>query len=167
MKELRAERGIPMKEAARQLEVPYTTYVNYEKGFREPNSEMLIKIASFYNCSVDYLIGKSAERISDDVLDQAGEADQFLLELMGNLYETQKLQALIDAGRTEEARALLASHVSSEQAEMYANMSFRMSDKDPQVSAILACTEQLNAQGLERLQQYAEDLVDSGKYQKG
>ena len=37
--ELRAEKGISMKEAARLLNMPYTTYVNYEKGTREPNSE--------------------------------------------------------------------------------------------------------------------------------
>lgn len=51
MKELREERGITMKEAASTLDMPYTTYVNYEKGVREPNSETLIKIADFYNTS--------------------------------------------------------------------------------------------------------------------
>lgn len=51
MKELREERGITMKEAASTLDMPYTAYVNYEKGVREPNSETLIKIADFYNTS--------------------------------------------------------------------------------------------------------------------
>ena len=53
MQELRQERGISMKDAARALEMPYTTYVNYEKGTREPNSETLINIANFYNTSID------------------------------------------------------------------------------------------------------------------
>ena len=60
--QLRAEKGISMKETARQLNMPYTTYVNYEKGTREPNSETLILLAKFYNVSIDYLIG----RISTD-----------------------------------------------------------------------------------------------------
>lgn len=51
-----------MKEAARGLGIPYTTYVGYEKGDREPNSEMLIKIASFFSVSVDYLICRSDDR---------------------------------------------------------------------------------------------------------
>jgi len=63
LSELRTEKGISMKEAARLLNMPYTTYVNYEKGTREPNSETLIALANFYNTSVDYMIGKSSERI--------------------------------------------------------------------------------------------------------
>lgn len=62
MQQLRKEKQISMKEAARLLNIPYTTYVGYEKGDREPNSEMLIKIASFFSVSVDYLISKSDDR---------------------------------------------------------------------------------------------------------
>lgn len=66
MRELREEIGISMKEAARQLKMPYTTYVNYEKGFREPNSETLIDIADFFDTSIDYLLFKSNVRHSVD-----------------------------------------------------------------------------------------------------
>ena len=55
-----------MKDAARGLDIPYTTYVGYEKGEREPNSEMLIKIASFFKVSVDYLICRSNTKIDDN-----------------------------------------------------------------------------------------------------
>ena len=65
MRELREEIGISMKEAARQLKMPYTTYVNYEKGFREPNSETLIDIADFFDTSIDYLLFKSNVRHSE------------------------------------------------------------------------------------------------------
>ncbi len=76
IKTLREKKGINMTQAARALQIPYTTYVNYEKGEREPNAEMLIKIAGFYGVSVDYLIGRSdRERplllppvITDDVV---------------------------------------------------------------------------------------------------
>jgi repressor LexA len=62
MRELRKENGISMKEAARRLQMPYTTYVNYEKGMREPNSETLIRIAEFYKTSIDYLLCNSERR---------------------------------------------------------------------------------------------------------
>ena len=76
IKTLREKKGINMTQAARALQIPYTTYVNYEKDEREPNTEMLIKIAGFYGVSVDYLIGRSdRERpqllppvITDDVV---------------------------------------------------------------------------------------------------
>ena len=60
LQQLRVEKSISMKEAARQLNMPYTTYVNYEKGTREPNSETLILLAKFYNVSIDYLIGRTS-----------------------------------------------------------------------------------------------------------
>lgn len=57
--ELRVKMGLSMKEAASRLEMPYTTYVNYEKGTREPNSETLIKLSRFFETTIDYLLGKS------------------------------------------------------------------------------------------------------------
>ena len=56
--QLRKSMGLNMKEAAEKLGLPYTTYVSYEKGDREPNSEMLIRLAEFFKTSVDYLLGR-------------------------------------------------------------------------------------------------------------
>lgn len=92
MKELRQERGITMKDAAQQLDLPYTTYVNYEKGTREPNSETLIQIANFYNTSIDYLLGKSDTRIDDRVLDIVNELDFDTLAQAGNIRDALKKQ---------------------------------------------------------------------------
>ena len=61
MKSLREEKGLTMKDVANCVGLPYTTYVNYEKGAREPSSETLIKIAKFFDVSVDYLIGRTDE----------------------------------------------------------------------------------------------------------
>lgn len=47
-----------MKQLADELNIPYTTYVGYEKNEREPNSEILIDIATFFNVSTDYLLGR-------------------------------------------------------------------------------------------------------------
>ena len=97
MQELRRERGINMKDAARALGMPYTTYVNYEKGTREPNSETLIEIANFYNTSIDYLLGKSNIRIDDKTLDVVNEIDHDILEKAGNIRDALRLQQERDA----------------------------------------------------------------------
>lgn len=66
IKELRESKGISMKETARLLGMPYTTYVNYEKGLREPTSEILIQIADFFGVSIDFLVGRNADvRVTD------------------------------------------------------------------------------------------------------
>lgn len=59
IREMRERKGISMKEAARLLNMPYTTYVNYEKEQREPTSEVLIQLADFYDTTIDYLIGRT------------------------------------------------------------------------------------------------------------
>ena len=50
-----------MKDVANALNMPYTTYINYEKGYREPHSEVLIQIAKFFNVTVDYLINNPVQ----------------------------------------------------------------------------------------------------------
>ena len=53
----RMKKGISMRQAAIDMGFPYTTYVNYEKGVSEPNSEALARIAVYYDISADYLVG--------------------------------------------------------------------------------------------------------------
>lgn len=67
LSQLRQEKGLNMREAARGLNMPYTTYVNYEKGTREPNSETLIALAEFYGVSIDYLLCKSSTPNSGEI----------------------------------------------------------------------------------------------------
>lgn len=69
IKELRESKSISMKEAARLLNLPYTTYVNYEKGLREPTSEVLIQIADFFNVSIDFLLGRTSDKAYDTQTD--------------------------------------------------------------------------------------------------
>lgn len=59
IEELRKATGKSMRKVAFELDIPYTTYVNYEKCEREPNSEMLIMLADYFGVSIDYLIGRS------------------------------------------------------------------------------------------------------------
>ena len=59
IKELRERKGYNMRQMAKALNIPYTTYVNYEKEEREPNSEMLVLMAKFFGTSVDYIVGRT------------------------------------------------------------------------------------------------------------
>ena len=79
MKQLREERHLTMREASQRLGIPYTTYVNYEKGLREPNSEMLIQIADFFNTSIDYLLKRNDNRVDENLLDIVNEIDDNIL----------------------------------------------------------------------------------------
>lgn len=87
LKELRLLMGWNMKKAAQEIGIPYTTYVCYEKGEREPNSEMLIKLADFYGVTIDYLIGLDETPSHDDDEEMAG-----VLQI---LREREDLRALL------------------------------------------------------------------------
>lgn len=65
LRKMREQKNLNMRQTAQHLGVPYTTYVGYEKNEREPNSEILILLADFFDCSVDYLIGRKVSPKSD------------------------------------------------------------------------------------------------------
>ncbi len=56
--ELRNKKGMTQLQAAKKLKMPRSTYSNYELDKREPDFEMAQKLASFYEVSVDELLGK-------------------------------------------------------------------------------------------------------------
>ncbi len=59
IKDLRQSRGLNKRQMAEMLELPYTTYNNYEIGAREANSDVLKKISKVFGVSVDFLIDNS------------------------------------------------------------------------------------------------------------
>lgn len=61
IKDLRINRGLNKRQLSELLGLPYTTYNNYETGTREPNSEVLKKMANFFNVSIDYLLGNISD----------------------------------------------------------------------------------------------------------
>ncbi len=58
LKELRKKRGLYQKDIANYLEVDRTTYVKYETGASEPDTETLSKLADLFNVSLDFLVGR-------------------------------------------------------------------------------------------------------------
>lgn len=57
LKQLRTERQVSQNELAMAISVSNRTISMYEQGNSEPNTDVLIKIAKYFNVSADYLIG--------------------------------------------------------------------------------------------------------------
>ena len=67
LRELREENKLLQKNLAEYLHCSQVAYSRYELGARDIPTEVLIKLAEFYNISVDYLLGLSDNRkISDN-----------------------------------------------------------------------------------------------------
>ena len=57
LRSLRSERKLRQIDLANTLGVSRTTYTQYETGKSEPDLSTLVKLAEFFNVSVDYLLG--------------------------------------------------------------------------------------------------------------
>lgn len=58
LRELRQEKGYSQRKLGELIGVCNQTISFWETGSREPDLEMLVKIADFFEVSVDYLLGK-------------------------------------------------------------------------------------------------------------
>ena len=56
--ELRKEKGISQATLAKQLEVSFAVICYWETNKSEPTAPNLVKIADYFNVSVDYLLGR-------------------------------------------------------------------------------------------------------------
>lgn len=62
IRSLREDNDYKQREVAAVLNVSQNTYSQYENGVIEWTAENLIKLADFYNVSVDYLLGRTEKR---------------------------------------------------------------------------------------------------------
>jgi transcriptional regulator with XRE-family HTH domain len=59
LKEIRKAKGISQLKLAMDLNMNQNTVSRYETGEREPGINELIKIANYFNVSVDYLLERT------------------------------------------------------------------------------------------------------------
>lgn len=57
LRELRKDKGLTTTELGNIIGCSNPTITNYERGYRKPDPETLIKLAEFFGVSVDYLLG--------------------------------------------------------------------------------------------------------------
>lgn len=58
LREIRKSRGISQLKLAMDLNMNQNTISRYETGEREPGISDLIKIADYFDVSIDYLVGR-------------------------------------------------------------------------------------------------------------
>ena len=59
LKQLRKRDGLSQTEFAKKFNISTGTIGNWETGAREPDASTLMKIAKFFNVTVDYLLGET------------------------------------------------------------------------------------------------------------
>lgn len=91
IKSLREKRGVMQQDVCEALNIEQSTLANYENNRRVPKVEILMKIADYYNVSVDYLLGR----------DRA-DAENHRIPVLGNVAAGLPLSAIQDVEGWEE-----------------------------------------------------------------
>lgn len=60
IKGIRTKKGLKQRQVATDLNIPYSTYSNYENNNREPSYEVLQQIAKYFDVSIAELISDEA-----------------------------------------------------------------------------------------------------------
>ena len=62
LRELRLERNMSQQRLAMELSMTQNTISRYENGEREPGIKELLRIADYFNVSLDYLLERSEQK---------------------------------------------------------------------------------------------------------
>ena len=60
-RDLRNDRGLTQKQVAKLLNVSQNTYSQYEIGISRFPLDAVVRLAEYYNVSIDYLVGLTDE----------------------------------------------------------------------------------------------------------
>ena len=102
LKRLREARGLLQKDVAAYLGVDRTTYVKYERGDSEPNFQILDKLASFFDVSVDKILAILITAYEKELNEE--EVDYFSKYTIMELY---KAASQFEESRTPEEMRLV------------------------------------------------------------
>ena len=67
LKQLRKAKGLTQQALADSIGMPKISLVNYERNWREPNSEAMVKLEKFFGVSGAYLRGEEVDSSMDNV----------------------------------------------------------------------------------------------------
>ncbi|ANY70442.1 hypothetical protein BBD42_31050 [Paenibacillus sp. BIHB 4019] len=91
---LRKKRGLSQYELAERLGFSRGKLANYEQGTRQPDYDTLNKIATFFEVTTDFLLGRSDETnkqiVPYQLLEETSEIDEKLSEALRNLTDEHK-----------------------------------------------------------------------------
>lgn len=109
IKELRHEKGLSLRAMCAEINIPASTLSQYERGVREPNISMLIKLADFFNVSIDYLVGREPKGKTIKSYHYYVIDDDYTLKKLGVTVPTSEIPVL-DKGEFEALKYSLESN---------------------------------------------------------
>lgn len=95
LKELREEKNLTQNDIALAINTSRTNIGRWEKGLNEPASSHLIMLANYFECSIDYLLGREDDfgNVNISTAPNLTKEENELLEDFRSLPRPEKAQA--------------------------------------------------------------------------
>ncbi len=91
LKKIREERNINQLKIAMDLEISQESISKYETGLAFPSKKVLLKLADYFGCSIDYLLGRTDNpKLNKDNISAADKKIDNLIFRYNNLSEKSK-----------------------------------------------------------------------------
>lgn len=90
IKELRESRGLTQAQLGDIVGKTDKAVSTWENNAYKPRTTVIEELALYFNCSVDYLLGKSDTRVDDNLLDIVNTIPNNALEECGNVLDAIK-----------------------------------------------------------------------------
>ena len=110
IREIRESFSLTQKQLGEKIGIDGHNIGDWERGKCEPSSDMLIKLADFFGCSIDYLVGREDDfgnvSVSSSPSDLTKD-EKLLLERFRKLgpFERESILVQIDALSSDEYNA--------------------------------------------------------------
>ena len=92
---LRKRLGLTQQQVADALGINVVTYYGYEKGRSEPSLRMLIRLANFYNVTLDYLCGHKTQ---SGLFSNLNEQQLKIIEILEN-FSNEQVDAVLNLNK--------------------------------------------------------------------
>lgn len=112
LKELRKEKDVMQKDVANFLDISSSAYGFYEQGKRTPTSDIVVKLAEYFDVSTDYLLGKTDERNIETKKENDLEKENDVEKGINTIFQKEVVQ-LCGEPLSPEDRILLEDSIRS------------------------------------------------------
>lgn len=84
LKELRKQKKVTQQDVANYLGITRPAYTAYEKGSRNPDYDLLNKLARYFNVTTDYLLGTDTTKTKDSTEPELTTYQQEVLDFFNS-----------------------------------------------------------------------------------